>query len=138
MEEFNEKIKNKEFFGTIVLVRIEGTLEQGKPSDVSFKEIYNIMNQKGNYYVMRNTNKLKSKEFEEIKTETGTTEEIEEKIIKEHLGQIKVDNVDNKKKKKITKKLMEVFSLEKQEGEKVYEFEERLKKEVSKVLGIDI
>jgi len=137
MEEFKEKIKNKEFFDTIVLVRIEGTLEQGKPSDISFKEIYNILNQKGNYYVMRNTTKLKSKEFEEIKTETGTTEEIEEKIIKEHLGQIKVDNVDNKKEQELTKKLMEVFSLEKHEGEKVYEFEERLKKEVSKVLDID-
>lgn len=138
MEEFNEKIKNKEVYDTIVLVRIEGTLEQGKPSDVSFKEIYNILNQKGNYYVMRNTTKLKSKEFEEIKTETGTTEEIEEKIIKEHLGQIKVDNVDNKKEQELTNKLMEVFSLEKHEGEKVYEFEERLKKEVSKVLDIDM
>ncbi len=138
MEEFREKIKNKEFFDTIVLVRIEGTLEQGKPSDIDFKEIYDALNQKGNYYVMRNTNKLKSKEFEEIKTETGTTEEIEEKIIKEHLGQIKIEGIDNKKEAELTKKLMDIFSMEKHEGEKVYEFEDRLKKEVSKVLGIDI
>jgi len=137
MDEFHEKIKHKEFYDTIVLVRIEGTLETGKPSDISFREIYDTLNKKGNYYVMRNTNKLKSKEFEEIKTETGTTEEIEEKIIKEHLGQISVEGIDNKKEEELTKKLMDLFSAEKQEGEKVYEFEDRLKKEVSKVLGID-
>ncbi len=138
MDEFHEKIKNKEFYDTIVLVRIEGTLEQGKPSDISFREIYDTLNKKGNYYVMRNTNKLKSKEFEEIKTETGTTEEIEEKIIKEHLGQINVDKFDKKKEEELTKRLMDLFSAEKHEGEKVYEFEDRLKKEISKVLGIDI
>ena len=138
MEEFNERIKNREFFDTIVLVRIEGTLEQGKPSDISFKEIYDLLNQKGNYYVMINTTKLKSREFEEIKTEEGTTEEIEEKMINEHLGQIQVEGFDNKKEMEMTRKIMEIFNMEKQEGEKVYEFEERLKKEVSKVLGIDI
>ena len=136
MQEFHEKVNNEEFYDTIVLVRIEGTLEHGKPSDISFKEIYDTLNQKGNYYVMRNTNKLKSKEFEEIKTDTGTSEEIEEKVIKEHLGQIQVEGMKNESE--MTKKLMDIFAMEKQEGEKVYEFEDRLKKEVSKVLDIDI
>ncbi|MBW2995446.1 DNA repair exonuclease, partial [Candidatus Woesearchaeota archaeon] len=43
---------NKEYLNTIVLIRLFGVLESGKPSDIDFKEIYNAL--KDAYFVMKN------------------------------------------------------------------------------------
>ena len=137
-ESIMAQIKNREFYETIVLIRVEGTLESGKSSDINFKEIFDVLFSKGAFYVMKSTYKLETKEFEEIKTEIGTTDEIEDSLINENAGQIKLGEMDTDKQKELTKDLMKVLSLEKQEGEKVYEFEARLKAEISKVLRIDL
>ena len=66
---------------------------------------------------MKNTTKLTTKEFEEIKVESGSVEKVEEKLIKEHLGQIKVAGLDVEKEEKLINNLMQVLSKEKIEGE---------------------
>jgi sulfite reductase beta subunit-like hemoprotein len=87
---------------------------------------------------MKNTNALRTKEFEEIKIDTKSTEDAEAAIIKEHLGQIKVSNMDITKEEALIKALMQTLSTEKQEGERVTDFENRVKQEVSKVLDVDL
>jgi exonuclease SbcD len=106
----------------IVTVRIHGVLESGRVSDIDFSCIEG-------YCVLKNVNKLSTKEFEEIKVEGGNIEEIEEKLIKEHLGQFEIENEEE-----LTRTLMKTFSLEKLEGEKVADFEKRVVKEVSSVI----
>ncbi|MDP6265896.1 MAG: hypothetical protein QF655_01565, partial [Candidatus Woesearchaeota archaeon] len=59
-------------------------------------------------------------------------------IIKEHLGQIKLKNMDIEKEEALIKALMQTLSTEKQEGETNPDFENRVKQEVSKVLEIDL
>ena len=135
-QEIEEQIKNKEFNDTIVTIRLSGTLESGKPSDISFKDIFDKLYEKSAYFVMKNTNALTTKEFEEIKIEAGSVEEMEEKLIKEHLGQIKIESLTAEQEEKITKELLGVLSAERDEGEKVADFERRIKEEVSRVLKI--
>jgi len=134
--EIKEEIKNKEFDNTIVTIRLIGTLKSGKPSDIDFKEIFGILYKKSAYFVMKSTTKLKAKEFEEIKVERGSVAEVEEKLIKEHLGQILVSGMDIAKEKKLTNELIKVLSTEKCEGERVGEFERRVKEDVDRVLTI--
>jgi len=132
----SEKFKGKELINTIVLIRVHGKLRTGKVSDINFKELMNRCYAQGAFYVMRNTVKVVSAEFEEITTGDMDPVDLEESIIKEHLGQIKVSGFTGEKELSISKELMHVLSSEKHEGEKVYEYEERVKKEVDKVLEL--
>jgi len=133
-EEILDKIKDKELNNTIVTIRLSGVLEVGKPSDIDFRKVFEKLYEKSAYFVMKNTNKLSGKEFEEIKIERASIEELETDLIKEHLGQIKVDNLDVKKEEELTKRLIDVLSAEKQEGERNIDFEKRVKDNVFKIL----
>jgi len=131
-KELINEIKGHEFINTIITIRLEGILESGKPSDINFKELFEKIYDKGAYFVMKNTNALVSKEFEEIKIDTETVGDIEEKIIKEHLGQKKIEDVQELE---LTKKLMGILSISKEEGEKVADFEKRVMENIGNVLG---
>lgn len=125
-DEINISLKNiKNIDGKIALLRIEGVLKSGKTSDIDFS----LVDDKNAFCILKNINKLSTKEFEELKVEGGSTDEIENKLIKEHLGQIEIENEEE-----LTKNLIRVLSLEKQEGEKVMDFEKRLIKEVKTVI----
>jgi exonuclease SbcD len=137
-DEIINEIKDKEFNNTIVLIRLHGSLTSGKPHDIDFKDIFTQLYDKSAYFVMKNTNALTTKEFEEIKIDTSSTEDAENAIIKEHLGQIKVSNMDFKKEESLTREMMKILATEKQEGETNPDFERRIKEEVSKVLDIEL
>jgi len=134
-KELLQEIKGQEFINTIVTIRLEGTLESGKPSDINFKEIFEKLYDKGAYFIMKNTNALVTKEFEEIKIDAATVGDVEAKIIKEHLGQIKVEGLEEKELA-LTKELIRILSVSRDEGEKVADFEVRIKKEVEKILEL--
>lgn len=129
-------IKGKEFINTIVMIRVAGKLKTGKVSDINFREIFSKCYSQGAFFVMRNTVKVVSAEYEEIKIDQKNPEDVEEAIIKEHLGQIKVQGFDAETESRITRELMNILSSEKHEGEKVYEYEERVKKDVDRLLEL--
>jgi exonuclease SbcD len=126
------QIKGKEFNNTIVTIRVEGKLSTGKPSDVNFKEIFDALYNKSAYFVMKNANKLIGREFEEIKVEQESQEKIEDALIKEHIGQIKC--FDAVKEEHLTKALIKALDTEKQEGERVAEFEKRVIEQLQSIL----
>ena len=137
-EEVNHKleagIQGREFNNTIVLVKVDGKLKSGKPSDVGFKNLFKELYNKSSYFVMRNTSKLSSHEFEEVKISSGTAEQLEQELIKEHSGKAELDFAENEEK--ITRDLIHILSEEQKEGEKKYECEARIRKETDKTLGI--
>ena len=137
-DEITNEIKDKEFINTIVLIRLFGSLSSGKPYDIDFKEIFSVLYDKSAYFVMKNTNQLTTKEFEEIKIDTKSAEEAESAIIKEHLGQIKLKDMDLEKEEALIKQLIQTLSAEKQEGETNPDFEKRIKDDVSKVLDVEL
>ncbi len=137
-DEIINEIKDKEFNNTIVLIRLFGSLASGKPYDIDFKDIFAQLYGKSAYFVMKNTNQLTTKEFEEIKIDTKSAEEAEAAIIKEHLGQIKLKDMSLEKEEALIKQLIQTLSIEKQEGETNPDFEKRIKDEVSKVLDVEL
>lgn len=137
-DEIINEIKDKEFNNTIVLIRLNGSLSSGKPYDIDFKDIFQQLYDKSAYFVMKNTNALTTKEFEEIKIDTKSTEDAEAAIIKEHLGQINLKDLNPDKEEALIKNLMAILSTEKQEGETNPDFEKRVKDEVSKVLDVEL
>lgn len=131
--ELASKFQNKKLDGTIVLLRLSGTLASGRVSEIDFKEIFRTAHENNAYFVMKNTNKLAAKEFEEVMVSTSNIEQMENDLIKENIGQIKI----GKEEAKLVKQLMLVLDSEKQEGELNRDFEERLKKELNKVFELD-
>ena len=137
-DDINNEIKDKEFNNTIVLIRLKGTLSSGKPTDIDFKEIFSNLYDKSAYFVMKNTSALTTKEFEEIKIDTKSVDETETNLINEHIGQIKLKDINTSKEKLLIKNLMKALEAEKQEGETNVDFERRVKEETSKVLDVDV
>lgn len=135
-DEIRQEILDKvsDYKGKIVMMRIEGMLKSGKPSDIDFKEI--ISKLEPAYCVLKNTNKLTTKEFEELEISTGNVEDIEQKIIQEHLGQIGF--MKKEEEQKLTESLIDALNKEKEEGEKNADFELRVIKDSAKVLGIEV
>ena len=139
-EEVKDKIlkdiSNKEFINTIVTIRLFGILESGKQSDIGIKEIFDQLYDKGAYFVMKNMNALTTKEFEEIKVSSGSVEEIEKAVIKEHLGQADLKGMNAEKQEALIQTLIQILSAEKDEGEKVADFENRITSETDKVFKL--
>ena len=133
-KEIQDETTNKELYNTIVTVRVSGTLSQGKPTDIHFKELFQKMYDKSAYFVMKNTAALVAKEFEEIKIDATSIEEAEASLIKEHAGQIPLKDVTPEQEMNLTKKLLKALATDKKEGERVLDFSSRVKSEVNKLL----
>ena len=135
--ELEERIKGREFINTIVTIRLFGCLDSGKPSDINIKEIFSKLYDKSAYFVMKNTAKLTTKELDKVKANTSSVEDVEDSLIKENLEKIKVDNLNVEDEENLTKQLMAVLSREKQDGERVADFEKRIKEEIEKIIKLD-
>ncbi len=131
IEEVEEELRNiKDVEDKIVTIRIEGTLKSGKPTDINFKDIFDGYNA---FIVLKNTNKLKSLEFEGYETRHGDIEEVELAIIKENLSNI--NSVFDQEE--VAKSLMYSLNLEKDEGERNLDFETRIIRDSVKVFDIE-
>ncbi len=113
--------------GKIITLRIEGCLKAGKLSDINFKGI--LENFKESYYVLKNTSKLTTKEFESMSIDTRNVNDIEYTIINENSK----EGLFNEEK--ITQ-LMKSLDKEKLEGEKNADFESRVLKEFSSIVSM--
>ncbi len=127
----HEEIKNKEFIDTIVTIRLYGCLKTGKPSDIDFNSIFSVIYDKSAYFVMRNTYKLASKEFEYSQNEISSVEDAEDAVIKEHIGKSEV--FEPKTEKQILHRLLEALNVEKEEGQTNTIFEETFKENADKI-----
>lgn len=118
-DEIKAELKTKEFLNTIVIIKLYGTLASGKPTDINWNSIYELLNQKQAYFIMRNTYKLVSKEFEDVKIDAKSAEDTEDNLIKEHKlpEGLSVHDI---------KEMMHVLSTEKMEGETKSDFERRI------------
>lgn len=132
------QVSNKEFNNTIVTIRLSGTLKTGKPSDIDFKSVFDILYEKSAHFVMKNTAALKSREFEEAKVSTESVEDVEDAIIREHLSKIKVNGLSPEAEFQLTKQMMAALGKEKDEGETATIFEKRLKDDIEKILEIKL
>lgn len=113
----------------IVTIKLTGTLSSGKPSEIKFTEIIEKFLEKGAVVVLKSTSQLKNKEFEEIKIKNENIENVEEALIKEHLGQQELEI-----SQETIQKLMHILSTEKYDGEKTTDYEKRVIEDVEKIV----
>lgn len=127
-------VKEQNFNNKIVTLRVYGEVD-GKASDVNFNEIFDVMNNA--YYVLKNTAKLVSKKSNEINIKLGTVEEIEKEILKENISKIKIKEMSKEKEEEFNSMLINLLNKEKEDGEKVSDFDKRIISEALKVLEVE-
>ncbi len=134
-ERIMDAFKGEMLMDAIVLLRLSGVLGSGKPTDIDMNSVAEYVKNEGALIFKRSTTKLSSKEFEEVNIEVkGDIRQIEEDLINEHVGKIKIESKDEKK---LTVELMGSFDSPKDEGETVDHYSERMLNGAKKVLKIE-
>lgn len=124
----NELAKD-ELRNAIVTVRVSGCLAKGKPSDIVWNDLFHDAYAKHAYFVMRNTNALTSRELDVVMVKEASVEELENSLVQQHAGQFKLADTDAV----LARKLMQVLSADKKDGERVGDFEQRVSGEVDRL-----
>jgi hypothetical protein len=127
-EQIISEIEKKDMDGKIVLLRLRGEMESGSNSDIKFPRIEEAIQRKGAYFMLKNTHELKTKEVE-MEFEVKNIDNIEEESINLYSDQNPVDF------NKFIVPLMNSLSIDKQEGEKLESFTNRLMEEAKKILS---
>jgi len=124
-----EEIYKKDLKNKIVLLEIIGTIE-GKIMDINLNEIVSKIYNLGAIQVLKNTYKLNSKKEENLilNKENLNTEEIEDEIIKQNI------NFENEQELFLNLKNLLKLELEKIDGEKTNQFEERIINKLNNIL----
>jgi DNA repair exonuclease SbcCD nuclease subunit len=120
--------------GAIVLLRIEGSLSAGNPIDIDLRGLVHILESRGAYIVLRNTSKLTSPEFTALQLKAEEPHNIEESLLQEHAEQLKLPGASAQDGISLTRDMLRVLSREPHEGEKVYEYQERLVKDALELM----
>lgn len=126
IQELNKrKIKDK-----IVLLRISGSLENQRPSDIKIDKIEEACYELGAYFVLKNTHDLGVKEID-LDIKVSNKENLEEETIKQY------SNENPSKFNALIPSLMKCLSIEKQEGETVDTYNMRLMGELKGIIELE-
>lgn len=132
-EEIIAKLDKQNLKDKIVLLRLKGTLKQGKTGDIKFSDIEALVQKKGCYSFLRNISRVKNIEynFQSDRLEEDNMDKMEEKIISEYVSRDSENSFN-----KYLPGLMNALSIEKNEDEKSQIFEDRLISELRSVLEL--
>jgi len=124
-----KELENQNLSNKIVLLKLKGTIKQGKIADIKFQEIQNKAREKNIYSLLKNTSQLKTEESE-IEIEVSDIDKVEDMMIESFIK----ENVSEFNK--FLPQLINSLNLEKQEDEKSMIFESRLLAEINKILNL--
>jgi len=116
----------------IFLLKLTGTIMQGKTGDINFNEIEEFVNKKQAYSFLKNISSLKIRESGiEVLEEIDNVEKLEEKIIEQFSEKNPADF------NKFIPRLMDSLSIDKKEDEKAVIYEKRLIDDLKKILNLE-
>jgi DNA repair protein SbcD/Mre11 len=126
------ELSQRDLKDKILLLRLEGELEDQKISDINFQKIEEAAYKQGAYFVLRNTHDLKTKELDfDLEVRADKSEDIENETIK------KYSETNHSKFNHLIPKIMGSFGIEKQEGETVEVFNKKVLDIGKKVLEFE-
>jgi exonuclease SbcD len=132
--------QKKGFADQLVLLKISGEMASGKPADIDFQTIKKILKDNGAIEVQLNYQKLTSKQYASIHIASlgEEAQKIEERLFKEHIGTVKVENQKLKGDAGValSKELLPVLKQAKKENETKAGYENRVIADAVKTLGL--
>jgi DNA repair protein SbcD/Mre11 len=129
-QEIIAELEKRNLKDKIVLLRLSGKLDNQKASEIKLDKIETFCFEQGAHFVLKNTRDLNTKDFE-INFEIKNQDNLEEETVKQY-------SEDNPSKfNPLIPKLMNILSIEKQEGETVDSFNSRLLEDSKRVLDLE-
>lgn len=137
-EAIKEHMESIEPSNKIVLIRVEGALTAGTPSDINFRSLRQQLESKGAKVVRFHTADLSTQEFEEltIRDTAVSQTQLEKQLIKEHVGQHELDYMNEEQEIALTKELIRQLSVEKKMDETNDQYSARLQADILSALDI--
>lgn len=128
-EEFQNKI-NQDITDKVITLRIFGSLGEMSLKDLNISKMIEISKERGAFILLVNHNKIEREGFTSKSLAIDASpEEMELAIIKEHLpseSENKEENQKNNKELKLILDLLKDLNTQKKEGEKSYDFSDRV------------
>lgn len=122
--ELMQQVSSTKLTNALVTLRLTGTLREGKTSDINFKKITTFIEEQGAYFVLKNTANLISPEFQQVSLSLGGVDDVEQKLVREHAVQKQLITLE--KDISLIHTFLKELSTEKNEAEKVADFEKRI------------
>ncbi|MGC9014336.1 MAG: metallophosphoesterase family protein [Thermoproteota archaeon] len=134
-----EKLNKIDVHGKLVMVKIKGELSGGKTSDISASEIRTMLIERGAIHVILNRYALTSKEYVAVKVMGEDIQTIENKLLRENIGIVKVSNEELKGEKgtKLASDLLRILRQEQKLSESKKDYMERIQKMAVEILGLE-
>jgi hypothetical protein len=139
-EELTELAESIEVQNKIVLLRVLGMMSSGRPVDIDFRKIKEMILERGAIYANINRYALTTKEKIEVKVKGESKKEIEQRILNEKMAEFKVDpSIKDKTIRKflestltaeLAEKLLNALKIEPKEGETKKDFQSRLLRDI--------
>jgi hypothetical protein len=77
--------------GKLVLLKVKGTLSSGRPADIDFSQVRQTLLERGAMVAQINRYSLTTRETTRISVHGENRQEIEDKLLHEHIGKFKLD-----------------------------------------------
>jgi DNA repair exonuclease SbcCD nuclease subunit len=133
-----DKLGKIESKNTIVVVKIKGELSGGKTSEISSSEIRELLTENGALDVIINRYGLVSKDYSSVKVVGEDVPTIENRLLRENIGAVKVSLEELKADKgaKLAQDLLKVLRQEQKLNETKKDYAERIQKHALSTLGL--
>ncbi len=137
-EEFIQEIQELYVDNKVVLLKVTGELSGGKTSDINFSQIRKMLAEKDALHVNINRFGLTSKEYTSLKVMGQDVHEIENKLLSESIGSVKVKTANLKGNKgiKLASELLSILRQPQKPNETKKDYEERMLRRAIKVLEL--
>jgi len=134
-----DKLGNVEAKNKIAVVKIKGDLSGGKTSEISSSEIRELLIENGALDVIINRYGLTSKDYVSVKVMGEDIPTIEDRLLRENIGAVKVSIEDLKGDKgaKLAQDLLRVLRQEQKLNETKKDYVERVQKHATNALGLE-
>ncbi len=135
LDEVRERVTTSAIEGTIVTLRIEGTLGSGSSADLDLRTIAREASERGAIALLRNTAKLTSKDLDADENATAQPEQdVEEVMLRAHSEQLALPGTDIDGEK-LARTLLAVLAREQLDGEKLIDYRDSVVTEALRALA---
>ncbi|MGA2790846.1 MAG: metallophosphoesterase [Candidatus Bathyarchaeia archaeon] len=132
--------EKKNLTGRLVLLKVSGEMATGKSADIDFQKVKKLLKENGAIEVQLNYQKLTSKQYAAIHVASlgEESQKIEERLFKEHVGTVKVENQKLKGETGValSKELLSILKQAMKENETKKDYEKRIVSDAAKTLGL--
>ena len=132
--------QRKSLQGKLVLLKVSGQMSGGKTVDIDFQQIKKLLKDEGAIEIQLNYHKLTSKQYAAIHITSAGEEahKIEERLFKEHIGTVKVEDpkLKNDAGIALSKEILSNLKQAKKENETKGSYESRVIADATNILGL--